>query len=116
MPVQAARTLNNKINGGEVAHHRVEVEIERLLDNLRCNNDASKPLGSALLRGARLAETVDNFLLDNRPVSEGEASMKQAAVKLGGGLGKRLRAVDSVLHRISDPDSTSACSRMFDQR
>src|SRR5271157_2149702 len=68
MPVQAARTLNGEVDGSEICHHRVEIEIERLLDDLRRNDNPSKPLGSAQRWRARLAETVDNFPLDGRPV------------------------------------------------
>ena len=67
MSVQATSALNDEVDWSEIAHHRVEVEIERLLDNLRRNDDTSMPSRSALLWRARLAKTVDNVLLDGCP-------------------------------------------------
>ena len=73
MPPETARALDQQVDRRKVGDDEIEVEIKRLLDDLRGYQNVS----GALRGGCVAAEAPEDSLFDRDPISLREARMKQ---------------------------------------
>ena len=77
MAVKAPHALEDQVNGGQVAHQQVEVDVEGLLHHLRGHNDRPvRPAGA----GARRPEAAEEVVVLGEAVADGEAGVVEAHV------------------------------------
>ncbi len=99
MPVQAARTLHQEVDRGEVSHHHIEVDVEGLLDDLR--RDHHERRGPLDARSGR-TERGKELLFDYRTFHRTQARMKQHEFRfLRERLAKRCEPLLRCPHRVA---------------
>jgi hypothetical protein len=79
MPVKATSTLDQEIDGAQIRHHKVEIQIKRLFDDLGSNKNFPSPQ----LVCRFLPECFDDVILDLESVPHGEPRMEQSDVDTG---------------------------------
>ena len=92
---EATGALDNEVDRRQVGDDQVEVEIERLLDNLRRDQEVS----GALLWRAGLAEAGERAVLDRLAVAERKPAMEQLCRDAGW---HRLEGSNCVADRVAD--------------
>ncbi len=77
MPPQPSGALDHQVDRREVRDHQIEVEVEALFYNLRCNEYPTVPH----LGAPRAAEGTHNFGFDALAVEHGEARVEEQRLK-----------------------------------
>ena len=78
MSPQSSRPLNQEVDRCKVGDERIEVEIQRLLDDLGCDEHlASAVVALAIILSAALAEHPLDSLFDFQAVYKRKPCMKQ---------------------------------------
>ena len=111
--VKTPHALEDQINGRQIRHQQVEVDVERLLDHLRGDHD--RPVGP--LRGLpRWSEAVEEISVFGQPVADGEARMVETHV-LTEGLTQQFVGLLCSPHRVADDECAPAVGQcLFHKR
>ena len=102
--MQSPGPLNDQVDGCKIRNHRIEVDIQRLLDNL-CRYQY---LPSAVGIRTLLPEPCEHIILDLLTISNGEPGVEEFDVSIAPSRSEALVCLDRVDDGIPDPAGAPA--------
>ena len=103
MPPEPPRPLDHRPDRGQIAHHHIKIQIERLFGHLRGHQHTARAINTraakAGLQGSLVIE----------PVAKCETRVQQ--VRLDAQIMQRLNCFNRIVNRVAHPDTSRALGR-----